>query len=207
MKDPAFDEDAVRALATAESFARGRDYLRRGAVSGPERRGNRLTAEVEGSEFAPYAVTIELHDGGVAGSRCSCLYDWGGVCKHVVAVLVKYLEAPSAVAQRPSLDDMLHGLDREALAALLIKRAGQDPALALWLEAELATGTPEGGSAGGRRTTVDRSRSGGRPGAAVGPHFARARLERRSFCRRRRGFRGADRQRNLSSKPATDAMH
>ncbi|CCM79606.1 hypothetical protein [Rhizobium mesoamericanum] len=40
MTDKAFDEDAVRALATAESFARGKDYVRRGAVSTLERRGH-----------------------------------------------------------------------------------------------------------------------------------------------------------------------
>jgi hypothetical protein len=107
MKKPAFNE-AVRALATVESF-----------------------------------------------TRCSCPYDWGGACKHVVAVLLKYLEGPGAVTQRPSLDDMLEGLDRKALAALLVKRAEEDPALALWLEAKLAASTPGGDSAGGRRTTVD----------------------------------------------------
>ena len=79
MKDPTFGEDAVRALATEESFTRGRDYVRRGAVSRLLGRGDRLSAEVEGSEFAPYAVTIELHDGGVAGTRRTCDYDWGGV--------------------------------------------------------------------------------------------------------------------------------
>ncbi|GLS32055.1 Uncharacterized conserved protein, contains Zn finger domain [Mesorhizobium albiziae] len=155
MKDPAFGEDAVRALATVESFARGREYLRSGAVSGLERRSNRLTAEVEGSEYTPYAVTIELHDGGVAATRCSCPYDWGGACKHVVAVLLKYLKAPGAVTQRPSLDEMLESLDRQTLAALLVKRAEADPALALWLETEMAAGVPRGDTAGGRRTTVD----------------------------------------------------
>src|SRR5690606_11415992 len=55
----------------------------------------------------------------------------------------------------PSLDDMLEGLDRQALAALLVKRAEADPALALWLETELAAGAPGGDLARGRRTTVD----------------------------------------------------
>jgi uncharacterized Zn finger protein len=54
------------------------------------RRGDRLTAHVEGSDFAPYEVTIELHDGGIPGTRCSCPYDWGGACKHVVAVLLRH---------------------------------------------------------------------------------------------------------------------
>ena len=153
MKDAMFDESAVRALATVESFTRGREYFRRGAVSGLERRGERIIAEVEGSELTPYAVTIELQDGGVAATRCSCSYDWGGACKHIVAALLKYREAPGAVAQRPSLADMVADLDRQALMALLVKRAGQDPGLEPWLEAELETGKP--GATGKVATAVD----------------------------------------------------
>lgn len=37
MNDPAFGEDAVRALATVESFTRGRDYLGRDADLGAAR--------------------------------------------------------------------------------------------------------------------------------------------------------------------------
>lgn len=155
MKDPAFGEDAICALATVESFTRGREYFRRGAVSGLECRDNRLTAAVEGSEAAPYAVAIELREDGVGTTRCSCPYDWGGVCKHVVAVLLKYLDAPHAVVRRPSFAEILDGLDREALATLLVKRAEEDPALALWLEAELAAGPPGSGSAAARRTVVN----------------------------------------------------
>lgn len=98
MKNTIFGEDAVRALATEESFARGRDYARRGAVSGLVRRGDRLSADFEGSEFMSYTVTLELHEGGIARTRCSCPYDWGGACKHVIAVLLEYLKAPDAVA-------------------------------------------------------------------------------------------------------------
>ena len=148
-----FDENAIRALATVESFTRGKDYWRRGAVSGLERRGGRIIAEVEGSEFTPYAVTIELHAGGVAATRCSCLYDWGGACKHIVAALLKYREAPSAIPQRPALADMIGDLDRQALMDLFVKRAEQDPELEPWLEAELETGMP--GVAGKRSTAVD----------------------------------------------------
>lgn len=41
-------EETIRALATPESFARGRSYFDDGAVSDLIRRGDRLTAEVEG---------------------------------------------------------------------------------------------------------------------------------------------------------------
>ena len=72
-------KETVRALATAESFAPGRSYFDDGAVSDLCRRGDRLTAEVEGSEFEPYQVSIRLHDGGVADAHCTCPYNWGGI--------------------------------------------------------------------------------------------------------------------------------
>ncbi|CCM79607.1 SWIM zinc finger family protein [Rhizobium mesoamericanum] len=95
---------------------------------------------------------IDLHDDGVAATRCSCPYDWGGACKHVVAVLLKYIAAPEAIAQRPSLGGMLEGLDREALVALLVRRAKEDRGLTGWLEAELVAGMA---STGAQRTAVD----------------------------------------------------
>ncbi|MER9851036.1 SWIM zinc finger family protein [Mesorhizobium sp. M0106] len=94
------------------------------------RRGDVLTAQVEGSEFAPYVVTVRLREGGVAHTRgvtetrCSCPYDWGGACKHVVAVLLKFVAKPGEVVERLPLADMLRDLDRAALAALLISRRG-----------------------------------------------------------------------------------
>lgn len=100
MTRPSFGEEAVRALATEESFLRGRQYARSGAVAGLVRRGDRLTAQVEGSGLAPYDVAITLYDGGVTATRCSCPYDWGGACKHVVAVLLKFIAEPGRVAER-----------------------------------------------------------------------------------------------------------
>ncbi|OOG72892.1 hypothetical protein B0E45_07820 [Sinorhizobium sp. A49] len=156
MVAPAFTEDVVRALASAESFARGRHCLRIGAVSKLTRRGDFMAAQVEGSSFVPYEVTIELHHKGVTATRCSCPYEWGGTCKHVVAVLLKYIEAPGEIVVRPAPEEIIRGLDREALADLLIRRAAQDPGLVTWLEAELATGAPGTAEGSARRTAVER---------------------------------------------------
>ncbi|WP_108610739.1 hypothetical protein [Aminobacter sp. MSH1] len=76
MTRPGLGEDVIRALTTEESFSRGRDYFLNNAVSDLVRRANVVTGRVEGSQFAPYDVTIELLDGGVADTRCSCPYDW-----------------------------------------------------------------------------------------------------------------------------------
>ncbi|MFD0463370.1 SWIM zinc finger domain-containing protein [Microvirga aerilata] len=82
-------------------FERGREYWHHGAVSALVRRGDELTAEVEGSESVPYRVTIRLHDGGIAKASCTCPYDWGGCCKHIVATLLAWADDPDAVMERP----------------------------------------------------------------------------------------------------------
>ena len=132
-------KEAIRGLATAESFARGRDYLNDGAVSDLLQRGNRLTAEVEGSEFKPYQVSIRLHDGGVADADCTCPYDWGGYCKHIIAVLLKLADGKTRVIEREPIAELLGELDQARLIKLLEKRAESDPELAAWIEVELAT--------------------------------------------------------------------
>jgi uncharacterized Zn finger protein len=152
-------KETIRALATAESFARGRTYFDDGAVSDLRRRDDQLTAEVEGSEFEPYQVSIRLHDGGVADAHCTCPYDYGGYCKHVVAVLLKLADAKTKVIERKPLAELLAGLDQPRLIDLFEKRAESDPELATWIEAELATVMPAPSRQrprdGLRRTAVD----------------------------------------------------
>jgi len=118
-----------------------------------------LTAEVEGSEFAPYQVSIRLHDGGVAETRCSCPYDWSGYCKHIVAVLLKFADEATRVIDRKPIAELLRGLDQARLVELLEKRAESDLELAAWIEAELTTAieasSPRDKEAARRRTPVD----------------------------------------------------
>ena len=93
------NETAIRALTTHETFERGREYWRNGAVSTLVKRGDELTAQVEGSEIEPYRVTVRLHEGGVADAHCTCAYDWGGYCKHVVAMLLKFAKDPGTAVE------------------------------------------------------------------------------------------------------------
>jgi uncharacterized Zn finger protein len=83
-------EVVIRSLATAQSFERGENYYHSGAVLGLSKRGNTLLAHVEGSSYEPYEVTVELSEHGVIEAYCTCPYDWGGYCKHVVAALLAY---------------------------------------------------------------------------------------------------------------------
>jgi uncharacterized Zn finger protein len=155
----AITQETIRTLATPKSFALGQSCLDDGAVSDLIRRGDRLTAEVEGSEFAPYKVSFRLHDGGVAEARCTCPYDWGGYCKHIVAVLLKFADEATHVIERKPIAELLRGLDQARLIDLLEKRAESEPDFATWIEVELATtiaaSSPRGTDASRRRTAVD----------------------------------------------------
>ena len=138
MSEPQLTEAMVRGLATSQSFSRGQDYYHSGAVWELERRGNTLLAEVEGSGYDPYQVSVELDAGGVLDADCSCPYDWGGCCKHIVAVLLTYVHKSETITARPPVADLLAGLDREALADLLSGLLEAHPHLADWVEGRVA---------------------------------------------------------------------
>jgi uncharacterized Zn finger protein len=154
---PPLSEAQIRQGASAESFARGVDYERRGAVGPLVLRGDLLQAEVEGSEYEPYRVTVSLDTGGVRAADCTCPYDWGGWCKHIVAALLAYIHAaPGAVAVRPLLSELLAGLDREHLAALIVRLANDDPAMIDRIEIFLSNPVPvQSGDTSISRTAVD----------------------------------------------------
>jgi uncharacterized Zn finger protein len=163
MTIPILSEAAIRQQATAESFRRGENYYRQGAVGSLVQRGNVLQAEVEGSQYEPYRVRIAFDEGGIASALCSCPYDWGGWCKHIVATLLACLEAPEEIEVRPALDELLADLDREELRDLLLHLATRDPYLADEIEGQIALLRPapadsqaqETGVPPARRTPID----------------------------------------------------
>jgi uncharacterized Zn finger protein len=127
----------VRQLAAPESLERGRDYLARGAVTRLTRRGDQIQAEVEGSSYLPYSVTATLTATGVTDASCTCPYDWGGACKHIVAALLACIETPEQIDERPPLAALLDALDRDQLRGLVLALTGRRPELADLIEAEI----------------------------------------------------------------------
>ncbi len=127
---PDLTETTIRQYASAESFQRGRDYYEQGAVLSLVQRGMVLQAEVEGSEPLPYIVSCTIDANGSITATCTCPYDWGGWCKHIVAACLAIIHEPETIEQRPPLDTLLSGLDRTQLQALVLKLAERDPALA-----------------------------------------------------------------------------
>jgi uncharacterized Zn finger protein len=130
-------EGLIRQHSAPDSFERGQQYYLDGAVISLVRRGKAVEAEVEGSEPWPYRVWISFDAGGVASAACTCPYDWGGWCKHVVAALLMCLHEPQAVEEREPLESRLAGLAAEQLREVLLGLVGRDPALVDALEREL----------------------------------------------------------------------
>ncbi len=135
---PNLTEATIRSLATTQSFSRGQEYLATGAVLDIEQREDTLLAEVEGSSYEPYRVTVRLDAGGILDAYCTCPYDWGGYCKHIVAVLLAYVRQPEQVTERPPTTSLLAGLDRESLAGLFVDLLAAHPHLVDWLETRIA---------------------------------------------------------------------
>jgi uncharacterized Zn finger protein len=114
-------EATIRQYASQESLQRGRDYYEEGAVLSVTRRGNQLLAAVQGSEYLPYRVRITLGPGTLAQATCSCPYDWGGYCKHVIAALLTFIHQPEQVEEQLTIEAILAQLDRAQLQTLLLK--------------------------------------------------------------------------------------
>jgi uncharacterized Zn finger protein len=107
MSAPKITEAMIRSLSTAQSFSRGEDYYHSGAVIDLQKRGNTLLAQVEGSDYEPYEVTVELETGAVAG------VDWPAVKPELLDQLAKAQNVYGAI------DIYLHeGLVDQAVQAI-----------------------------------------------------------------------------------------
>ncbi len=137
MAEPTYTESFIRLHTTPKSYERGVAYYDEGSVLSLERRGDELVGQVEGSEYEPYQVRITFTAETVESASCTCPYDWGGWCKHVVAVLVAALHEPDTVKKRPTLGTLLDDLDREQLQALMRYLAGSRPDLVADVESWL----------------------------------------------------------------------
>ena len=121
-------EDLILAKVSAKSFERGKDYYESGLVESVVQRGSRLYAEVLGSEEDPYWVGVILQEDDFTAS-CTCPYDWGGYCKHIVAALLTYVHDTELVILRAPIEDMLSRLDTGRLRVLILQMIEADPQL------------------------------------------------------------------------------
>ena len=135
--DPTLTEAAVRDLARPQSYDRGENYYDQGDVVELVRRGETIRAAIEGSQYEPYQVRIELDETGVVDTACSCPYDHGRICKHRVAVLLTYVRDPDRIDQRPPVSELVADADPEDLRDVLVDLVESRPELAEQVESQL----------------------------------------------------------------------
>jgi uncharacterized Zn finger protein len=80
--------ESFKKLCTTSSFYRGLEYYNSGQVQNLIVSGNGIRAEVQGLYL--YKVEIKINNGNITSVSCSCPYDFGGFCKHIVAVLFPF---------------------------------------------------------------------------------------------------------------------
>jgi uncharacterized Zn finger protein len=131
----------IRAGAEPESFRRGEEYYREGAVSNSVIQGTLLSGECAGTYAPYYRVQVELDGAGIAGASCTCLYEYGGYCKHIVALLLAYLHHPKSFTARKAPAELLADLDQDDLVAILTKLIQEQPELYDRIEALTAVPT------------------------------------------------------------------
>lgn len=110
---------------------RGREYVLSGYILKLEMMNELIyRAEVEGSEL--YEVIVEFDDeGDIVSSECDCPYDYGPICKHQAAVLLKLrgdmgsievnniIQHPQLL-QSDNLKDLLETHSKESLIDLIL---------------------------------------------------------------------------------------
>ena len=128
---PRIPTDAILAKVAGQSYERGVDYYDASAVETATLRGDQLFATVQGSEWDPYGVVVTFNGDDFTAS-CTCPYDWGGYCKHVVAVLLTVDDDdPSIpVASKTAVAELVDGLDAPTLRALVQRLVEACPSLA-----------------------------------------------------------------------------
>lgn len=138
-KLPKLTEAQIRALASAQSFERGLSYYQDGAIVEPVLQGMELRAECAGSEYEPYQISVTLDAKGIAQTSCTCPFDWGGICKHLVALLLTYVRQPQAFHALQPLDKMLADKSRDELIVIIQDLLRHKPELMSVVELTTAT--------------------------------------------------------------------
>ncbi|MEM9907071.1 MAG: SWIM zinc finger family protein [Cyanobacteria bacterium P01_D01_bin.44] len=131
-KPLAFTEADLKKLATPQSFDRGQSYYRGNSIENPMRQGNKLSADCWGSQRYRTQVTLSNHN--ITHAKCTCPYDWGGICKHQVALLLTYIHEPDSFQALDSLSKMLSSHSREDLIGLIAQMVERSPDLLRLIE-------------------------------------------------------------------------
>jgi uncharacterized Zn finger protein len=122
--------DDIRKRTSNSSYTRGESYYRNDSIYDTIQRGNQIEGQcAASSQPQPYRVRAVLDSGGIAETSCTCLYEYGGDCKHLVALLLTYFYAPESFEEHKPVEDVLAERSKDELIALIRQMVEHAPEL------------------------------------------------------------------------------
>lgn len=121
----------IRNLCTESSFERGIEYFKMGKVISLEEVDDKITAIVQG-EY-DYQVTIYKENNRITAD-CTCPYDWGGYCKHIIATLIaSFMNGEEKIIKKSKTENksevILNSLSLDEIKEFLKTEFNDNPAL------------------------------------------------------------------------------
>ncbi len=122
---------------------RGREYFVMGKVGGLRHAdGKTILAKVDGSQI--YNIRVSINGDEIMSWSCSCPYDLGDICKHVVAVFFALKDGKTDGGnhndnqpEQINIDEIISTLSRDELADIVKQKAEDDGLLVARLRARL----------------------------------------------------------------------
>ncbi|MGI8687039.1 MAG: SWIM zinc finger family protein [Thermomicrobiales bacterium] len=130
---PQLSEQTIRARFDPQSWQRGQQYARDGAIINARRQGMTLKASCVGSMPEPYRVEVTFDVRVIVSAECSCPVGDEGYCKHVAALLLTWLEHPEAFVALEDVDVALERRDKADLISLIKRMLQRHPDLDILL--------------------------------------------------------------------------
>lgn len=136
------DENVLKSLCTSAVYQRGELLFHSDAVFNTFRDKEVLKGNCLGKSEAYYEIEVELEEGQIVDSFCSCPYDWDGYCKHLIALLLAYIHEPMLFIEVDYIKNQLLDMDREVLVNFLLESVQTLPYGYEWLQKHIQ-GNPD----------------------------------------------------------------
>ena len=134
---PLLTQIDIQQWVGSTSFQKGMSYFSRGFIYETRRQGQSLKARCRGSQADSYQLQVILSPTGIASASCSCPVGSGGHCKHVAALLLTWVDAPTSFKEIDDLTVTLEKRSKADLIALIQLMVQRDPDLEMLLEIPL----------------------------------------------------------------------
>lgn len=123
------DAETIEAWVGPAAFRRSSAYVCSPQLADRTQKGDLLTADVYGTLPDPYKTSVRLGEDGLLDSACTCPVGYNGDCKHVAALVLTWLREPQSFSETRAVEEMLNGLSRSELIALVEQLIDAEPQL------------------------------------------------------------------------------